>query len=184
MSGESPTMRPATLGVALISLSMVCIGACRSSPGRGAVAETAGARPAPPASTTVSVPRAPARAAAPSPRPPETFAMRAPPGGEQDMRGQGSPQQGADTSRARYPKTWEVAVPPGTRLDTLRRVMDTQFGILPPQDLEDRSPLPIWFRVYLRKRNPDLPTHGPYQYPRTARRLLQWMVAHPDSVER
>jgi hypothetical protein len=94
------------------------------------------------------------------------------------------PPQGQDTSRARYPKVWEVSIPEGTKLDSLRREMDAQFAILPAKDLEDRSPLPIWFRVYLRKKNPGLPTQGPYQYPRTARRLLQWMVAHPDSVER
>ena len=93
------------------------------------------------------------------------------------------PEQQPDTGRARYPKAWEVEIPAGTRLDSLRREMDAQFPVLPPKDLEDRSPLPIWFRVYLRKRNPELPAHGPYQYPRTAGRLLQWMVAHPDSVQ-
>jgi len=92
------------------------------------------------------------------------------------------PEEEQDTSRARYPKEWDVEIPAGTKLDSLRQQMDAQFATLPPQDLEDRSPLPIWFRVYLRKRNSGLPTHGPYQYPRTARRLLQWMVAHPDSV--
>lgn len=90
--------------------------------------------------------------------------------------------QGEDRIRARYPREWEVEVPPGTRLDSLRRELDRQVALLPPQDLEDQTPLPIWFRVYLRKQNPDLATSGPYQYPRTAPRLLRWMLAHPDSI--
>ncbi len=90
--------------------------------------------------------------------------------------------QEQDTIRARYPKEWEVQVPEGTALDSLRRELDRQILILPSFDTEDQTPLPIWFRVYLRKQNPGLPTSGPYQYPRTAPRLLQWMLAHPDSV--
>lgn len=90
--------------------------------------------------------------------------------------------QEQDTIRARYPKEWEVEVPQGTALDSLRRELDRQISILPALDTEDQTPLPVWFRVYLRKQNPDLPTSGPYQYPRTAPRLLQWMLAHPDSV--
>ncbi len=92
------------------------------------------------------------------------------------------PQQAQDTIRARYPAEWEIVVPAGTRLDSLRREFDRQIRALPARDLEDRSPIPIWFRVYLRKQNPDLPTSGPYQYPRTAPRLLRWMLEHPDSV--
>jgi hypothetical protein len=108
--------------------------------------------------------------------------MRAPERERDTGRARLQPEREQDTSRARYPKQWEVGVPAGSKLDSLRRAMDAQFAILPPGDLEDRTPLPIWFRVYLRKQNPGLPTEGPYQYPRTARRLLQWMVAHPDSV--
>lgn len=170
MSRKTWTVGLATFGVLLICA--VSLGACRPAPGRGAVAESAGAGPALPDSTSVSLQSAPA-AAAPAPtRPSATVPMRSRPAQEQD------------TSRARYPKEWEVSILAGTRLDSLRRDMDAQLATLPPKDLEDRSPLPIWFRVYLRTRNPGLPTHGPYQYPRTAARLLQWMVAHPDSVER
>ena len=82
-----------------------------------------------------------------------------------------------------YPKRWEVTIPPGTRLDSLRRTLDGEITILPEKDLEDTSPLPAWFRVYLRKKFPNLATTGPYQYPRTANRILQRMIAHPDSVE-
>lgn len=91
--------------------------------------------------------------------------------------------QGTDSIRARYPKRWEVTVPPGTRLDSLRRALDSELSALPPNDLDDRTALPIWFRVYLRKKNPDLPTSGPYQYPRTAPAILRWMLSHPDSVK-
>jgi len=171
MSRKTWTVGLATSGVALTCA--VSLGACRPAPGRDAAAESAGAAPALPDSTSVSLQSAPAAAAASAPtRPSATVPMRPRPAQEQD------------TSRARYPKEWEVEIPAGTKLDSLRRDMDAQLATLPPKDLEDRSPLPIWFRVYLRKRNPGLPTHGPYQYPRTAGRLLQWMVAHPDSVER
>jgi hypothetical protein len=192
MSRKHSSAWPAALGVAL--LTAVSLGACRTARQSDGAAGSTGARSAPAESASVGA-REPAAAntrdsaavglqdsaavslqrppyvKGPPPRPPETFPMEI------------EPRQGQDTSRARYPKAWEVNVPPGTPLDTLRREMDAQFAILPPADLEDRTPLPIWFRVYLRKKNPDLPTKGPYQYPRTARRVLQWMLAHPDSVE-
>jgi hypothetical protein len=82
-----------------------------------------------------------------------------------------------------YPKEWEVVVPNGTKLDALRKSLEKERDLLPEKDLDDKSPLPIWFRVYLRKHNPDLRKSGPYQYPRTAGRLLQWMIQHPNSFE-
>jgi len=91
--------------------------------------------------------------------------------------------QGRDTIRARYPKDWDVHVPPGSRLDSLARALARDVAILPPRDLEDQTPLPLWFRVYLRKKNPNLPATGPYQYPRSAPALLRWMVQHADSVK-
>lgn len=149
--------RLATAGVAMVAI--VSIVACRSARRSDAAVETTGVR---------------AAVGPVGSRPVEAR--------ERSRMGPESEQQ-PDSNRARYPKAWEVEVPARTRLDTLRREMDAQFPILPPKDLEDQTPLPIWFRVYLRKKNPQLPTHGPYQYPRTATRLLQWMVAHPDSVE-
>ena len=182
MSRKTWTVGLATLGVALICA--VSLGACRPAPGRRAVVETGGARPALPDSTSVTLQSAPAASAAPTPLPPASVPMRSLEQEQDTSRMRSRPAQEQDTSRARYPKEWDVSIPAGTRLDSLRRDMDALFATLPPKDLEDRSPLPIWFRVYLRKRNPGLSTHGPYQYPRTAGRLLQWMVAHPDSVER
>src|SRR5439155_24146288 len=91
--------------------------------------------------------------------------------------------QGRDTIRARYPKDWDVHIPPGSRLDSLARTLARDVAVLPPRDLEDQTPLPLWFRVYLRKKNPRLPTTGPYQYPRSAPALLRWMPQHPDSVK-
>lgn len=85
--------------------------------------------------------------------------------------------------RSKYPKEWEVDVPKGTALDSLRQTLDEEFNTLPEKDLEDTAPLPIWFRVYLRKNFPDLATSGPYQYPRTAGRIFQWMLDHPDSLK-
>ena len=91
--------------------------------------------------------------------------------------------QGRDTIRARYPKDWDVHIPPGSRLDSLARALTRDVAALPPRDLEDQTPLPLWFRVYLRKKNPNLPATGPYQYPRSAPALLRWMVQHADSVK-
>ncbi|UCH93371.1 MAG: hypothetical protein JSV88_24270 [Candidatus Aminicenantes bacterium] len=83
--------------------------------------------------------------------------------------------------RALYPAEWEVEVPAGTRLDKLRKQLDAEFNLLPEKDLEDTTPLPVWFRVYMRKQFPGLPKSGPYQYPRTANRILQRMLSHPDA---
>lgn len=85
--------------------------------------------------------------------------------------------------RARYPKDWNVEVPAGTKLDEVRRILSREFRILPPDDLEDDTPIPVWFRVYLRKTMPDLPRSGSYQYPRTSLRILQRLLDNPDSVE-
>ncbi len=95
------------------------------------------------------------------------------------------PQEGAPRShkQKQYPARWEVSIPAGTRLDSLRRSLEPEVEKLPDRDLEDTSPLPAWFRVYLRKKFPNLATDGPYQYPRTANRILQQMIAHPDSIE-
>ena len=84
--------------------------------------------------------------------------------------------------RAAYPKDWEVQVPKNTKLDELRVKLDKQISTLPATDLEDQTPLPIWFRVYLRKQYPDLPTSGQYQYPRTANRILRRMLDNPNDV--
>jgi hypothetical protein len=85
--------------------------------------------------------------------------------------------------RALYPSEWEVVVPPGTKLAKLSQQLDAQIDLLPEHDLDDTSKLPIWFRVYLRKQHTELPKSGPYQYPRTAGRILQWMLNHPNADE-
>ena len=85
--------------------------------------------------------------------------------------------------RSRYPRDWEVPVPPDTALAALRRQLEDRLDLLPAADLEDQTPLPVWFRVYLRQQLPDLARSGPYQYPRTANRMLQRLLDHPSSVE-
>ncbi|MFC2155355.1 hypothetical protein ACFLRB_02540 [Acidobacteriota bacterium] len=85
--------------------------------------------------------------------------------------------------RTMYLAEWEVDVSAGTKLDTLRKRLDAEFSLLPEKDIEDTTPLPIWFRVYLRKQFPKLPKSGPYQYPRTAGRILQRMLGNPDAIE-
>jgi hypothetical protein len=82
-----------------------------------------------------------------------------------------------------YPPNWNVPVKAGSRLEIVVKQLQEQAEFLPANDLQDRSPLPIWFRVYLRKVFPDLPKSGPYQYPRTANRILQELLDHPDDVQ-
>lgn len=81
-----------------------------------------------------------------------------------------------------YPRAWDVKVPVGTKLDRLRRQLEREVSTLPEHDDEDGTPIPAWFRVYLRKRLKNLPTSGPYQYPRTARRVLQQLLNNPNNV--
>jgi hypothetical protein len=99
--------------------------------------------------------------------------------GQVESSGQDSAQE---ARRAAYPKTWEVTVPKDTKLDEFRKKLDKQLYLLPTSDLEDQTPIPIWFRVYLRKRFPNLEKSGPYQYPRTATRILQKMLDNPNDV--
>lgn len=85
--------------------------------------------------------------------------------------------------RARYPQQqqWEVQIRSGTRLDSIRRLYDRRLhAIAAATDVEDESQYPLWYRAYLREGLTDLPTSGPYQYPRVAAQLLEWMVAHQD----
>ena len=85
--------------------------------------------------------------------------------------------------RARYPQAdqWEIKVRSGTRLDSLRRQWTNRLRrVAAARDVEDRSPYPLWYRGWLRERLPGLPTSGPYQYPRVAAQLLEWMTAHQD----
>ncbi len=77
------------------------------------------------------------------------------------------------------PAVWEVQIREGTKLAALRNQYRHRVAT-PPTDLEDRSPLPVWFRNYVRHFHPVLPTQGRYQYPRVAAQLLEWLVAHPD----
>lgn len=94
------------------------------------------------------------------------------------------PETGRENrQRAKYPTEWEVAVPEGTTLDAVRRYCDTRFDLLPARDLEDQSPLPVWFRVYLRQQFPGLSKSGTYQYPRTSNRILQQLLYNPDASE-
>jgi hypothetical protein len=85
--------------------------------------------------------------------------------------------------RARYPNAarWEIGIRSGTRLDSLRRRFSNRLrGVAAARDVEDRSPYPLWYRGWLRERFPDLPTAGPYQYPRVAQQILDWMASHQD----
>jgi BNR/Asp-box repeat len=84
-------------------------------------------------------------------------------------------------SQANYPAKWDVRVPEGTALAQIRDSYEQRRSIrMMASDLEDQSPLPFWFRAYLRDQLQNLPTTGIYQYPRVADQILEWMLAHPD----
>jgi len=93
------------------------------------------------------------------------------------------PVNNENKRRVMYPPEWEVKVPVGTKLDKLRKQLDAEFNLLPEKDLDDTTAIPIWFRIYLRKQFPGLPKSGPYQYPRTATRILNRLLDNPDADE-
>jgi hypothetical protein len=73
-------------------------------------------------------------------------------------------------------------VPRGSALERL--IHENQdFHLLRPEEAADRVGLPLWLRVYWRKRHPtakypaDDPTGG---YPRALKNLHAWMLANPD----
>jgi hypothetical protein len=86
--------------------------------------------------------------------------------------------QGSSDAYAR----WEKPIPDGTRLCRLKVLLEQQAAVLPKHDLDDRSALPKWFRVLMRKEHANLPTSGAYQYPRTANRVLQGLLSEPDAA--
>jgi len=83
--------------------------------------------------------------------------------------------------RQKYPREWNIEIPEGSRLAELRARLDQQTDLLPAGDPEDESPLPPWFRVYLRKQMSGLGQSGPYQYPRESPRILNALVKEPDA---
>ena len=76
----------------------------------------------------------------------------------------------------------QAQVPPGSALERLIRE-NQDFHLLRPEEATDRIGLPLWLRVYWRKRHPrasypaDDPTGG---YPRALKNLHAWMLANPD----
>lgn len=74
------------------------------------------------------------------------------------------------------------SVPRGSGLEQLIRE-NQDFHLLHPREATDRVGLPLWLRVYWRKRHPrsvyraDDPTGG---YPRALRNLHSWMLANPE----
>lgn len=73
-------------------------------------------------------------------------------------------------------------IAPDTALAKLVRA-NQDFSLLGPEERNDRSPLPLWLRVYWRKAHPDMkvrtndPTGG---YPLVLKEVHEWMVSHPD----
>jgi hypothetical protein len=92
-------------------------------------------------------------------------------------------QDGKQTAfQARY-RQWEREVPADSTLGRLKPLLERKYTLLPAGDLDDRSPLPLWFRVYMRLAQPDLRTSGPDQYGRAANRVLQALLDEPDQPD-
>jgi hypothetical protein len=72
---------------------------------------------------------------------------------------------------------------PGSRLEQLIRNNQDLHLLHTRESAGDRTGLPLWLRVYWRKRHPetpyspDDPTGG---YPRALKNLHAWMVEHQD----
>ena len=79
---------------------------------------------------------------------------------------------------------WVAELPPiqpGTYIDSIRDLY-SQPGLigLPPDDHEDRSLLPIWYRKWVRSSIPGLANDGPQQYPIEEMELLRWTLDNQD----
>jgi hypothetical protein len=92
-----------------------------------------------------------------------------------------SPEREASL-RSAYPRQWDITtIPAGSALALLKSRYERRLPLLAAaRDLEDRSPLPPWFRAYVRHNFPGLPSEGAYQYPRVTAQMLEWMLAHPN----
>jgi hypothetical protein len=73
---------------------------------------------------------------------------------------------------------------PGTALEKLI-LANQDFGMLRPEEANDRIPVPLWLRVHWRKHHPEAiysgadPTGG---YPHVLKEVAEWMRSHPDLV--
>jgi hypothetical protein len=87
----------------------------------------------------------------------------------------------AQITRESFPAKWEVSIPAGSALAQIRDTYEKRRTVgMASTDLQDQSPLPFWFRAYVRDHQPNLPTSGAYQYPRVTEQILEWMLSHPD----
>jgi len=73
---------------------------------------------------------------------------------------------------------------PGTALEKLI-LANQDFGMLRPEEADDKIPVPLWLRVHWRKHHPEAiysgadPTGG---YPHVLKEVAEWMRSHPDLV--
>ncbi|MCK5058825.1 MAG: hypothetical protein KAT34_19410, partial [Candidatus Aminicenantes bacterium] len=82
--------------------------------------------------------------------------------------------------KTRYPSSYEVKIPAGTKLAVLAMKYERLGTQMAESDREDEGAYPLWYRAYLRENFPELPTKGQYQYPRVAAQILEWMLTHPN----
>jgi hypothetical protein len=56
------------------------------------------------------------------------------------------------------------------------------FSMLQPEEANDDLPFPLWLRVYVRKKHPELNFSGPrVGYPLILKEILSYMLRHQDA---
>jgi hypothetical protein len=69
---------------------------------------------------------------------------------------------------------------PGSALEKLVRA-NQDVSLLDPSEANDVWNLPVWLRVYWRKRHPEIKYRGPgIAYPLLLRKIHAWMATHQD----
>jgi hypothetical protein len=69
----------------------------------------------------------------------------------------------------------------GSALEQL--IKDNQdFSMLSPEEASDGLPFPLWLRVYVRKKHPEINFSGPrVGYPLIMKEILSFMLRHQDA---
>jgi hypothetical protein len=94
-------------------------------------------------------------------------------------------------ARQRWPSVQEQLVAAkvvhGSALETLIQNHQDVEMLHPEEASDDTVGLPLWLRVYWRKRHPQEPPAGPLDYPDVLNKVYSWMLLNqdlpPDSSE-
>jgi hypothetical protein len=74
-----------------------------------------------------------------------------------------------------------LKVRPGSALEALIKE-NQDFSMLEPGEAQDGLPFPLWLRVYVRKKHPEIPFSPPkVGYPLILKEMLSYMLRHQDA---